>query len=58
MIVNSIQITDKLQLEPLPIQQLEENLQQKDSRIWLDLQDFEPGEIEQWLDTLGINGLA
>ena len=57
MIVNCFQINDELQLIPLAPESAAEACQSKDARIWLDLQTAEPGEIDAWLDTLGIGGL-
>jgi Mg2+ and Co2+ transporter CorA len=57
MIVNSFQINDESQLMQLAPERAAEACQIKDSRIWLDVQTAEPGELEKWLDTLGIRGL-
>ena len=57
MVVHGLQIDDALQLTHFDLEQLEENLQRTDARVWLDLQDFEPGEIEGWLDRMNIIGL-
>ncbi len=58
MVISCIQITDQSQLEMFPVTRLKEVMGLKDSQIWLDLQDAEPDEIQQWLDRLGIHGLA
>ena len=58
MIVNSFQINDALQLTPFAPEKAAEAYQRTDARIWLDLQAFEPGELEEWLDKLGITGLS
>jgi magnesium transporter len=58
MIVNSFHINDALQLTPLAPEQAAEMSQKADARIWLDVQDFGPAELEEWLDTLGVNDLA
>jgi magnesium transporter len=58
MIVNSFQINDALQLTPFAPEKAAEAYQRTDARIWLDLQAFEPGELEEWLDTLGITDLS
>jgi magnesium transporter len=58
MIVSSLQIEESLQLTRLAPEQLEATLQQTDMRVWLDMQDFKPGEIEPWLDMIGIQGLS
>ena len=54
MIVNSFQISNELRLTPLAPERAAEVVQNKDTRIWLDVQTAEPAEIEAWLDTLGI----
>ncbi len=58
MIVNSLQINDALQLTWLAPEQVEGMLQKTDARVWLDLQEFEPGEIDGWLDRIEIKGLS
>ena len=58
MIVNSFEINDALQLTPLAPEQAAEASQKADARIWLDVQDFEPAELETLLDTLGIGDLS
>ena len=58
MIINSFQINETSQLTPLAPEQAAEASQKADARIWLDLQDFEPDELEAWLDTLGIDDLS
>ena len=52
MIINSYQINDALQLTPVDPERTTEACQRTDSRIWLDLLDPEPGELEEWLDKL------
>ena len=58
MIVNSLQINEALQLTPLASEQIAEASQNSDARIWLDLQDPGPAELEEWLDTLGVTNLT
>jgi magnesium transporter len=58
MIINSFQINDELQLMPLAPERVAEACQNKDARIWLDVQTTETSEIESWLDTLVVKGLA
>jgi magnesium transporter len=58
MIASSYQINDALQMTPIAPESVAEACQSKDARIWLDLQAPEPGEIEAWLDTLGITVLS
>jgi Mg2+ and Co2+ transporter CorA len=57
MIINSFQIDDELQLTPLAPERAAQVVQNKDARVWIDVQTAEPAEIEAWLDTLGIIGL-
>jgi magnesium transporter len=57
MIINSFQIDDELRLTPLAPERAAQVVQNKDARVWLDVQTAEPAEIENWLDTLGIIGL-
>ena len=57
MLVNKLQINNELQLTPFAPERTAEAFQNKDARIWLDVQTAEPAEIEAWLDTLGIIGL-
>ena len=58
MIVNSFQIDDALQVTPLAPELAAEASQRTGSRIWLDMQAFEPGELEAWLDKLGVRDLS
>ena len=58
MIANSYQIDDTLQLKQLEPDGAADAVQGTDARIWLDLQDFEPSEVEAWLDKLGIRDLS
>ena len=54
MIIRSYNINSDLQLIPLPPENVAEECKRTDARIWLDLQDFEPDELEEWLDKLEI----
>jgi Mg2+ and Co2+ transporter CorA len=56
--VDSFQINDALQLTPLAPEKAAQACQNKDARIWLDLQTAETDEIEAWLDILAITGLS
>jgi magnesium transporter len=58
VIVNCFQIDEALQLMPLAPGSVTEACQDSDARIWLDLQAFEPPELEEWLDKLGVMGLS
>jgi len=58
MIINSFQIDEALQLKPLSLEELPEARTKADARIWVDLQGFEPGEFEDWLDKLEVKGLS
>jgi magnesium transporter len=58
MIINSFQINDESRLTPLAPESAAEAYQRKDARIWLDLQDAGPDELEAWLDKLGVRGLS
>jgi len=58
MVVNSYQIDEKWQLTPFPPESAAEASQRTDARIWIDFQVFEPGELEAWLEKLGIRGLS
>lgn len=58
MIIKSFQINEASQLTPIASEQAVEMSQKTDARIWIDVQDFEPAELETWLDTLGIGDLS
>jgi magnesium transporter len=58
MTVHAFQINEAIQMTPLAPEKAAEAVQGADARIWLDLQGVEPGELEQWLDTLGIKDLS
>jgi len=57
-LITSFKITDRLQLTPLELNSAVEACRNKDARTWFDLQTAESGEIETWLDALGISGLT
>jgi magnesium transporter len=58
VIVKCLQINEALQLTPLAPESVVETSLRADARIWLELQDFERGELEEWLDRLGFAGLT
>jgi len=57
-IVQCLQIDEALHLTPLSPESAVEACQRADARVWLDLQDFDRGELEEWLDRLGFTGLT
>lgn len=58
VIASSFEINEALQLLPLPPESAAEAVEGPDARIWLDLQDPGPAELEAWLDKLGVMDLA
>ena len=58
MKVKSFRITEALRLEPLAPEDTVEACKNRDARVWLDLQAFEPAELEEWLDRLNVTGLS
>jgi hypothetical protein len=46
-IVTCLRIDDALKLTPLAPEGAVEACQREDARVWLDLQDFERGELEE-----------
>jgi len=56
-IVQCLQIDEALHLTPLAPEGVVEACNRADARVWLDLQDFERGELEEWLDKFGFSGL-
>jgi Mg2+ and Co2+ transporter CorA len=56
--VQCLQIDEALHLTPVAVENVVETCSRADARVWLDLQDFEPGELEEWLDKLGFTGLT
>ena len=58
MKVQSLIINENLQLTLLDPQEITEVLQDGDARVWVDLQDFTPEELEEWLEKLKISGLS
>jgi len=57
-IVQCLQIDDALHLTPLAPESVVDACNRADARVWLDLQDFERSELEEWLDKLGFTGLT
>jgi magnesium transporter len=57
-IIQCFQIDDALQLTPVASDGILEACLRTDARVWLDLQDFKPSELEEWLDKLGFTGLT
>jgi magnesium transporter len=58
VIINSFQITEDLRLQPIDSEEAVEATGSSDARIWIDLQDFEPGELEDCLDRLEFTRLS
>jgi magnesium transporter len=58
MITNCFQINEALQLMPVITERVVHELQRPEARIWIDLQAFEPGELEEWMDKLDVRGLS
>lgn len=58
MIVNSFEIDDALHLTRIDSGSVVNACRDADIRVWLDLQDLADGELEGWLDSLGISGLT
>jgi len=58
MIATCYQIDDALQLTPLPAERAAEECQRAEARIWIDLHTADPGEVEGWLERLGIGQLS
>ena len=58
MIASCHQIDDTLKLKPVDPEGAAEACQRPEARIWLDLQDFEPSELEVWLEKLGVRDLS
>jgi magnesium transporter len=57
MIANCLQIDEALKLTPMDPERAAEAIRRPDARVWLDLQGFEPEELDRWLAELGIEGL-
>ena len=57
-IVQCLQIDDALHVTPLAPESAVEACRRADGRVWLDLQDLERGELEEWLDKLDFIGLT
>lgn len=58
MIVESVQIDAKLQIVPFDPGEIAEVLGHPEARVWIDLEGFQAGDLETWLDKLNVQGLA
>lgn len=58
MMANSYRLDDTLRLVPLDPDSAAQAVAEDGARIWLDMQDPAPGELEEWLDRLAVSGLA
>jgi magnesium transporter len=58
MIATSFELNDSLRLVPSDPEKAVEACQTGDTKVWLDLQGFEPSELEAWLDRLAVRDLA
>jgi hypothetical protein len=56
--INAFQIRETLQLKPIAADEISSTVAHDDCRIWIDLQDAEPAELESWLNRLAIKGPA
>jgi len=56
--VQCLQIDETLHLTPIAAESVVEACSRPDARVWLDLQDFTPSELEGWLDRLDFTGLT
>ena len=57
MTVNSFQIDEALKLTPVAPDKIAELAREADVRLWLDLIDFTPDELESWLDGLEVEDM-
>jgi magnesium transporter len=58
MIVNCFQISDEPQLIPCDYESAVNAAEKADACIWIDIQGFEAGDLEEKLDKLEVKGLA
>jgi magnesium transporter len=58
MIVNSYQINNELKLLPCNPDEAADLSRRDDARVWIDLCDFDAGELEAWLDRLEVRDLS
>jgi magnesium transporter len=58
MNVSCHQIDESLRLRPLPPERGPAACQDTDARVWVDLHDPSSGELEDWLDRLGVTALS
>lgn len=57
MIVKCFQITDALQLTPVPTERMVDVARQPEARVWIDLLDGTRDEIGEWLTRLEVDDL-
>jgi magnesium transporter len=57
-IINCFQISDELQLLACDYQFAVNAIKKQNARIWIDIQEMEPGDLEMKLDDLDVKGLA
>jgi magnesium transporter len=58
MITHCFQFDDALRLETCDPEMAVMAVKEREKKIWLDLQDFNLAELEEWLDKMGITGLV
>jgi len=58
MIINCFRIDEALQMLAVSPEEAVQECRKADARLWLDLHDFSPVELEARLDTLGVAGLS
>lgn len=57
MTINCFELTDRPELKPCEYSYAIDTIQNKNARIWIDLQDIEPSELEGKLDDVQVHGL-
>lgn len=57
MKVSSFEVNEARQLVPISTECVEASLEEEEARVWIDLQAFEPEELEDWLGRLGVEDL-
>jgi magnesium transporter len=58
MIVRAFEIDEALRLTPVTPERIEETARRPDARLWIDLVDITPGELQEWLNKLSIEGFG
>lgn len=58
MITQCYEISEELKIVPIAPEEVPAACQDDNARLWLDLQDPGPGDVETWLDKLAVTGLA